>query len=162
MTDVQRHAELCYQECTLIKAILGIMYSGDWFAFVKEALNLRAANIAYKNMSEFIKHADAAAEGGKDKDIDEHFRSGVLFGDGINSLILSMLPSKVMTVSSCLLSTSNDELTLSKTILSSSSCTSSDTQATAPPPSRHSTQSADGKTRPTRSPSRLSGLTKKA
>lgn len=110
MTPVQRHAELCYQECTLIKAILGIMYSGDWFAFVKEALNLRAANIAYKNMSEYIKHADAAAEGGKDKDIDEHFRSGVLFGDGINSLILSMLPSKVMTVSSCLLSPSNDEL----------------------------------------------------
>lgn len=98
MTDVQRHAELCYQESILMKAVLGILYSGDWFAFIKEALNLRNANNAYRNMSEFIRQADAAA-GGCDKSIDQHFRSGVLFGDGINSLILSMLPSKIMTVS---------------------------------------------------------------
>ncbi|KAF8312368.1 hypothetical protein DL93DRAFT_2115004 [Clavulina sp. PMI_390] len=100
MTPVQRHAELCYQESTLIKAVLGIMHSGDWFAFVKEALNFRAANLAYRGMSEFIAMADkeAKAKGQeKDTDIDEHFRSGVLFGDGVNSLILSMLPSKVMT-----------------------------------------------------------------
>lgn len=99
MTPVQRHAELCYQESILIKAVLGIMYSGDWFAFVKEALNLRSANLAYRNMSEFIRVQDESAKGGKDESIDAHFRSGVLFGDGVNSLILSMLPSKVMTVS---------------------------------------------------------------
>jgi len=98
MTDVQRHAELCYQESILMKAMLCILYSGDWFAFVKEALNLRNANLAYRNMNEFIRQADAAA-GGHDKSIDRHFRSGVLFGDGINSLILSMLPGSIMTVS---------------------------------------------------------------
>lgn len=98
MTDVERHAELCYQESILMKAVLGILYAGDWFAFIKEALNLRSANIAYRNMSDFLKQADAAA-GGYDKSIDQHFRSGVLYGDGTNSLILSLLPSKVMSVS---------------------------------------------------------------
>lgn len=52
MTDVERHAELVYAESlfekvciirvvyasfSVLKALLGIVYSGDWLAFVKEA-----------------------------------------------------------------------------------------------------------------------------
>ena len=37
MTDVERHAELVYAESLYAKAILGIVYSGDWLAFIKEA-----------------------------------------------------------------------------------------------------------------------------
>jgi hypothetical protein len=37
MTPVERHAELIYGESLFEKALLGIMYSGDWLAFVKEA-----------------------------------------------------------------------------------------------------------------------------
>ena len=37
MTDVERHAELVYAETLFAKAILGIVYSGDWLAFIKEA-----------------------------------------------------------------------------------------------------------------------------
>ena len=37
MTDVERHAELVYAESLYEKAILGIVYSGDWLAFIKEA-----------------------------------------------------------------------------------------------------------------------------
>lgn len=68
MTVVQRHAELIWAECTLLKvrihvgsscvggltdvarqAVLGIIYSGDFIAFLKEALNMRAATAVYKS-----------------------------------------------------------------------------------------------------------------
>lgn len=37
MTPVERHAELIYAETLFEKALLGIVYSGDWLAFIKEA-----------------------------------------------------------------------------------------------------------------------------
>jgi hypothetical protein len=37
MTPVERHAELVYAESLFEKALLGIVYSGDWLAFIKEA-----------------------------------------------------------------------------------------------------------------------------
>jgi hypothetical protein len=37
MTEVERHAELLYAESMFQKALLGIAYSGDWLAFIKEA-----------------------------------------------------------------------------------------------------------------------------
>ena len=37
MTQVERHAELVYAESMFEKALLGIVYSGDWLAFIKEA-----------------------------------------------------------------------------------------------------------------------------
>lgn len=37
MTAVERHAELVYAESLFEKALLGIVYSGDWLAFIKEA-----------------------------------------------------------------------------------------------------------------------------
>lgn len=37
MSAVQRHAELVYAECLLEKAVVGIVYSGDWLQFIKEA-----------------------------------------------------------------------------------------------------------------------------
>ncbi len=97
MNDVERHAELAFQEHLLMKAVLGIMYSGDWFQFIKEALNLRSANIAYRNMNEFLHQADVTAKG-QDNSIDQHFRSGVMLGVAMNSLILSLLPNRVLAV----------------------------------------------------------------
>lgn len=37
MTDLERHAELVYAESLFEKALLGIVYSGEWLAFIKEA-----------------------------------------------------------------------------------------------------------------------------
>lgn len=37
MTPVERHAELTYAESLFEKALLGIVFSGDWLAFIKEA-----------------------------------------------------------------------------------------------------------------------------
>ncbi|EJT97245.1 hypothetical protein DACRYDRAFT_119682 [Dacryopinax primogenitus] len=101
MTDVERHAELVYAETLLIKAVLGIVSSGDWLAFVKEALHMRSALNIYKHLDQFVQQADKEAferGEGEAEDIDQDFRSGVLLGMGINSLVLSLLPSKVITI----------------------------------------------------------------
>ena len=36
MTPTERHAELVYTESLFEKGLLGIVYSGDWLAFIKE------------------------------------------------------------------------------------------------------------------------------
>ncbi|GAA5855097.1 hypothetical protein JCM8547_002378 [Rhodosporidiobolus lusitaniae] len=99
MNVVERHAELVYAECTLLKAVLGIIYSGDFLAFLKEALNMRSAYAIYRTLAKFVEQADEAS-GGFDSSIDQDFRSGVLLGNGMISLILSLLPSSVLTVMS--------------------------------------------------------------
>ncbi|KZT66217.1 hypothetical protein DAEQUDRAFT_675510 [Daedalea quercina L-15889] len=102
MTPVERHAELVYAETLFEKAILGIVYSGDWLAFIKEALNLRTTINIYRQLGQFIDAADAEAqargEGPEDTSIDAHFRSGVCLGVGMSNVILSLMPSKVLTI----------------------------------------------------------------
>ncbi|GAA6058492.1 hypothetical protein JCM10212_006931 [Sporobolomyces blumeae] len=100
MTLVQRHAELIFAECTLLKAVLGIIYSGDFLAFLKEALNMRNAYAIYRTLAKFVEAADASYHGPGEEDpsIDEDFRSGVRLGNGMISLILSLLPSTVLKI----------------------------------------------------------------
>ncbi|KAG0662948.1 hypothetical protein C6P46_003036 [Rhodotorula mucilaginosa] len=97
MTVTQRHAELVYSECTLLKAVLSMAYAGDFIAFLKEALNMRAAHATYRTLAHYVEAADAAY-GGEDPTIDQDFRSGVNLGNGMISLILSLLPSTVLKI----------------------------------------------------------------
>ena len=78
MTEVERHAELLYAEGMFEKALLGIVNSGDWLAFIKEAyvflpltlirvcnkpflsLSMRAAIAIYRQLGQFLDHMDAA------------------------------------------------------------------------------------------------------
>ncbi|KAF8070007.1 hypothetical protein FPV67DRAFT_1753952 [Lyophyllum atratum] len=60
MTDVERHAELVFAESLFEKALLGIVYSGDWLAFIKEALNMRTTIGIYRQLGAFLDDADAA------------------------------------------------------------------------------------------------------
>lgn len=98
MTLVQRHAELIHAESLVEKALLGIVYSGDWLHFIKEALNMRSAINAYQHMYEFMLDADSNAEGGRDESLDTHWRSGVLLGMGVSNLVLSLLPGRVISI----------------------------------------------------------------
>ncbi|KAG6838442.1 hypothetical protein C0991_011638, partial [Blastosporella zonata] len=59
MTDVERHAELLYAESLFLKALLGIVYSGDWLAFIKEALNMRTTMGIYSHLGAFLDETDA-------------------------------------------------------------------------------------------------------
>ncbi|KAJ7612624.1 hypothetical protein FB45DRAFT_939423 [Roridomyces roridus] len=105
MTDVERHAELIYAESLVEKAIIGIVYSGDWLAFIKEALNLRTVIGIYRTLYKYITTVDAeyaasATPGERIESpaIDAHFRSGVYLGTGLSSLIISLLPARVINL----------------------------------------------------------------
>ncbi|BGP28476.1 hypothetical protein JCM10296v2_000211 [Rhodotorula toruloides] len=100
MTLVQRHAELVFAECTLLKAVLGIIYSGDFVAFLKEALNMRNAYAIYRTLAKYVELVDSEyhGQGEEDPAVDQDFRSGVRLGNGMISLILSLLPSAVLKI----------------------------------------------------------------
>ncbi|KAK7026799.1 hypothetical protein VNI00_015457 [Paramarasmius palmivorus] len=114
MTTVERHAELVYAESLFEKALLGIVYSGDWLAFIKEALselfyltrlNMRTIITIYRNLQKYLATVDAewvAANPDsplkEDPSVDAHFRSGVYLGAGMSTLILSLLPGKLLTI----------------------------------------------------------------
>lgn len=95
MTLVQRHAELVFAESTLLKSVMGILLSGDMFAFVSEALSLRSVYGMYRSLADYIAWLDDpthATEG----EVDEDFRSGVYLGNGSISLVFGLLPGKVL------------------------------------------------------------------
>ncbi len=102
MTLVQQHAELVFAESQLLKCVVGIFYAGDGIAFVKHALGLRSAYFLMRELYKFVEYADGLAEeatiSGKRAPIvlDQDFRSGVYVGNGLSSLILSMLPAKAL------------------------------------------------------------------
>ncbi|KAN0103880.1 Protein of unknown function (DUF3808) domain containing protein [Russula decolorans] len=103
MTDVERHAELVYAESLFEKALLGIVYSGDWLAFIKEALNVRSAIQVYRQLGKYIEQMDAEAQARddgphEDKSIDVHFRSGVYLGVGMSHIIISLMPARLATL----------------------------------------------------------------
>ncbi|ORY33728.1 hypothetical protein BCR39DRAFT_518906 [Naematelia encephala] len=95
MTVLERHAELVYAETSLMKAMLAIVSGGDWLGLVKEALNMRTAHGIYRTLQQYLDDAD---RNGFDEDIDMDFRSGVLLGTGTSSLMLSLLPGKVLKI----------------------------------------------------------------
>ncbi|KAI5827074.1 hypothetical protein K523DRAFT_392413 [Schizophyllum commune Tattone D] len=95
MTPVERHAELTYAESLFEKTILGIVYSGDWLALVTEILNMRSLFNIYRQLGRYIDAVDAE---GHSKTIDVHFRSGVYLGVGLSHLILSLMPSKILSI----------------------------------------------------------------
>lgn len=95
MSVLERHAELVYAETLLVKAIIGIVGGGDWMGLIREAFNMRTAHGIYRTLQVFLEESD---KDGFDEDIDMDFRSGVLLGTGTSSLMLSLLPSKVLKV----------------------------------------------------------------
>ncbi|KAK4687223.1 tetratricopeptide repeat protein 39, partial [Tremellales sp. Uapishka_1] len=95
MTVLERHAELVYAETSLMKAMLAIISGGDWMGLIREALNMRTAHGIYRSLQQFLEDAD---KNGYDDDIDMDFRSGVLLGTGTSSLMLSLLPGKVLKI----------------------------------------------------------------
>ncbi|KAG9310772.1 hypothetical protein JVU11DRAFT_8621 [Chiua virens] len=109
MTPVERHAELVYAESLYEKSLLGIVYSGDWLAFIKEVLNMRTTISIYRQLGRYLEAADAAYAAAhadddipdkqlEDPSIDVHFRSGVYLGVGLSHLILSLMPGRLLTI----------------------------------------------------------------
>ena len=64
-------------------------------------LNLRTTINIYRQLGQFVEAADAEARRRgepEDTSIDVHFRSGVCLGVGMSNVILSLMPSKVLTI----------------------------------------------------------------
>jgi tetratricopeptide (TPR) repeat protein len=99
MSPLERHAELVFAETILIKAILAIVSGGDWLGLIKEAFNMRSAHGIYRQLQQFL---DGADKDGFDESIDMDFRSGVLLGTGTSSLMLSLLPARVLKIAEVL------------------------------------------------------------
>ena len=113
--------------------MVGILYSGDVFSFIKEAINMRNAYSIFRSLAKFVDLADQAytnrvkgtrysfetsstfvtpssasirtskSNSGSrsiipDPSIDEDFRSGTYFGNGLISMILSLLPSSLLKI----------------------------------------------------------------
>ncbi|KAG2110041.1 hypothetical protein BD769DRAFT_96404 [Suillus cothurnatus] len=60
MTPVERHAELVHAESLYQKSLLGIVYSGDWLAFIQEVLNMHTIISIYRQLGKWFETIDAA------------------------------------------------------------------------------------------------------
>ncbi|KIJ30491.1 hypothetical protein M422DRAFT_214577, partial [Sphaerobolus stellatus SS14] len=102
MNAIERHAELTYAETLFEEAILGIVYSGDWLQFIKEALHMRTCVQIYRLLWKYIQTMDdeavVAGKGPHDSDIDNDFRSGVYLGVGLTHILLSLLPKSISVI----------------------------------------------------------------
>ncbi|XP_052069149.1 tetratricopeptide repeat protein 39B-like [Mytilus californianus] len=85
------HAELCYAECLLLRALLTFVQDENLISFVKGGLKIRECYKVYKECNKILLKRNFADEKQK-----LHFESGVLMGVGAFNLMISLLPSKVM------------------------------------------------------------------
>ena len=59
---------------------------------------MRTAFNIYRVLGKYVEEMDAAAKGAEDPSSDADFRSGVYLGVGLSNLILSMMPSRLLSL----------------------------------------------------------------
>ncbi|XP_033738777.1 tetratricopeptide repeat protein 39B-like [Pecten maximus] len=89
LSEVEIHAELCYAECLMIRALLTFVQDENLISFVKGGLKIRECYKVYKECNKMLKHRTF-----KEEKI--HFESGVRMGVGGFNLMISLLPGKVL------------------------------------------------------------------
>ncbi|KAJ8040416.1 Tetratricopeptide repeat protein 39B [Holothuria leucospilota] len=92
-TEEEAHAELCYAESVLERAMLTFIQDDNLVSFIKGGLKIRSGYQAYKNAVQLLsnrKWGDASSK--------MHFESGVRLGRGTFNLMLSILPKRILKV----------------------------------------------------------------
>ncbi|XP_045131634.1 tetratricopeptide repeat protein 39B-like isoform X3 [Portunus trituberculatus] len=90
-TKEEIHAELCYAECLLLRAVLTFMEDETLISFLKGGMKIRACYQSYKECWYILEGRDWS------KDADKmHFESGVRMGVGAFNLMISQLPQKIL------------------------------------------------------------------
>ncbi|XP_071532813.1 tetratricopeptide repeat protein 39B-like isoform X3 [Panulirus ornatus] len=90
-TKEEIHAELCYAECLLLRAVLTFMEDETLISFLKGGMKIRACYQSYKECWYILQGRDWS------KDADKmHFESGVRMGVGAFNLMISQLPQKIL------------------------------------------------------------------
>ncbi|XP_013413737.2 tetratricopeptide repeat protein 39B isoform X1 [Lingula anatina] len=90
-TTEEIHAELCYAECLIQRALMTFVQDENLISFVKGALKIRACYLSYKECSKMLQNR--TWNGCKEK---IHFESGVRMGIGAFNLLISLLPTRVL------------------------------------------------------------------
>ncbi|KAB7498064.1 Tetratricopeptide repeat protein 39B [Armadillidium nasatum] len=85
------HAELCYAECLLLRAVLSFIEDETLISFIKGSIKIRACYQSYKECWHILEGRDFS----KDK-FKIHFESGVRMGVGTFNLMISQLPARVL------------------------------------------------------------------
>ncbi|XP_075219598.1 tetratricopeptide repeat protein 39B-like [Lycorma delicatula] len=85
------HAELCYAESLLLKAMLTFIEDETLVSFIKAGLKIRSCFTSYKDCQTILntKHWNNESH-------EVHFESGVRMGIGAFNLMISLLPSRVI------------------------------------------------------------------
>ncbi|XP_018578761.1 tetratricopeptide repeat protein 39B [Anoplophora glabripennis] len=89
-TEEEAHAELCYAECLLLKAMLTFMEDETLSSFIKAGIKIRSCYNSYKNCQQILIRRNW------ENDNKVHFESGVKMGIGTFNLMISLLPSRVI------------------------------------------------------------------
>ncbi|XP_012280731.1 tetratricopeptide repeat protein 39B [Orussus abietinus] len=85
------HAELCYAESLLLKAMLTFVEDETLVSFVKAGLKIRTCFLSYKECQTILKTRKW------ESDVHRiHFESGVRMGIGTFNLMISLLPSRAI------------------------------------------------------------------
>lgn len=85
------HAELCYAECLLLRAVLTFMEDETLISFLKGGMKIRACYQSYKECWYILEGRDWSKDNDK-----MHFESGVRMGVGAFNLMISQLPQKIL------------------------------------------------------------------
>ncbi|PVD23516.1 hypothetical protein C0Q70_16788 [Pomacea canaliculata] len=90
-TEEEVHAEICYTESLLIRALLTFIQDENLISFVKGGFKIRECYKIYKECNKILENRNW------EKDVHKvHFESGVRMGVGAFNLMISLLPSKIM------------------------------------------------------------------
>lgn len=118
MTRLQRHAELIFAECYLLKGVLTVFNDESFISFMRESINIRNSYLILKQCYKWLNKTYAAASK-TDKStitdpkqaflvrnaneplpshVDADFVSGVCLCMGVFNLLLSLLPDKFLKI----------------------------------------------------------------
>lgn len=94
LTDEELHAELCYAQVLLVKAILAFFSDDNFASFIKGALSIRTCYHTYRYCERLMNEPSIWRS--RSEQIRAQFESGTRMGIGVFSLMISCLPSKVL------------------------------------------------------------------
>ncbi|KAL1238332.1 Tetratricopeptide repeat protein 39B [Trichinella spiralis] len=90
-TQEQLHAELCYAEALLERALLTFVQDENLMNFIKGAVRSRTCYMSYKKCVQYL-----VSHFWTDENIRSHYESGVKLGYGTFNLLVSALPQRVL------------------------------------------------------------------
>ncbi|KAL7889636.1 hypothetical protein AOLI_G00018940 [Acnodon oligacanthus] len=89
LTEEEMHAELCYAELLLQRAVLTFAEDESMIGFIKAGLKMRTSYLIFKECENMLDQV-------KDDDTHIHFVGGVNMGIGSFNLMLSLFPARVL------------------------------------------------------------------